>query len=78
MSLDFDFLAQEHCISILSLADRNVPCSYSPVMTLSAGGAQGALGHRFRAPSAYTPQLLTRDLHQHRAQQPSYLADFKG
>ena len=30
----------------------------NPVMTLSSGGAKGCLGHRFRAPPAYTAQLL--------------------
>ena len=37
----------------------------NPVMTSSAGDAKGYLDHRFRAPPAYTAQLLT--LHQHRA-----------
>ena len=37
----------------------------NPVMTLSAGGAKGWSDHRFRAPKAYTAQLLT--LHQHKA-----------
>ena len=32
---------------------------------ISAGGAKGCLDRRFRAPPAYTTQLLT--LHQHRA-----------
>ena len=35
------------------------------VMTLSTGGAKTYLDHRFRAPPAYTAQLLT--LHQHKA-----------
>ena len=38
---------------------------FNPVMTSSAGGAKGLSDHRFRAPPAYTAQLLT--LHQHRA-----------
>ena len=37
----------------------------NPVITSSAGGAMGCSDHRFRAPPAYTAQLLT--LHQHRA-----------
>ena len=37
----------------------------NPVMTSSAGGAKGCSDHRFRAPPAYTAQLLT--LYQHRA-----------
>ena len=31
----------------------------NPVMTSSAGDAKGCLDHRFRAPLAYTAQLLT-------------------
>ena len=38
----------------------------NPIMTLSAGGAnKGCSDHRFRAPPAYTAQLLT--LHRYRA-----------
>ena len=35
----------------------------NPVMTSSAGGAKSCSDQRFRAPTAYTAQLLT--LHQH-------------
>ena len=38
-------------------------------MTIFAGGAKGCSDHRFRAPPAYTAQLLT--LHQHKANIPS-------
>ena len=38
---------------------------FQPSLTSSAGGAKGFSDHRFRAPPAYTTQLLT--LHQHRA-----------
>ena len=37
----------------------------NPVMTSSTGDAKGCSYYRFRAPPAYTAQLLT--LHQHRA-----------
>ena len=39
--------------------------SSNPDMTSSTGGAKGCSDHRFRAPPAFTAQLLT--LHQHRA-----------
>ena len=44
---------------------REVYWDFQPSLTSSAGGAKGFSDHRFRAPPAYTAQLLT--LHQHRA-----------
>ena len=38
--------------------------NFQPSLTSSAGGAKGFSDHRFRAPTAYTAQLLT--LHQYR------------
>ena len=53
--------------------------NFQPSLTSSSGGAKGFSDHRFRAPPAYTAQLLT--LHQHRAKTSkdgwSNLADFK-
>ena len=53
----------------------------NPVNTSSAGSAKGCSDHSFRAPLAYTAQLLT--LHQHRANSQyrtanQNLANFKG
>ena len=38
---------------------------FQPSLTSSAGGVKGCSDHRFRAPPAYTAQLVT--LNQHRA-----------
>ena len=38
---------------------REVYRDFQPSLTTSAGGAKGLSDHRFRAPPAYTAQLLT-------------------
>ena len=38
---------------------KEVYRDFQPSLTSSAGGAKGCLDHRFRAPPAYTTQLLT-------------------
>ena len=54
------------CLKRGRLVKKGRSTRYSnPVMKFSAGGAKGCSDHRFRAPPAYTAQLLT--LHQHRA-----------
>ena len=56
-----------HFFSILLTHEgshREVYQDFQPSLTSSAGGAKGWSDHRFRAPPAYTAQLLT--LHQHR------------
>ena len=48
----------------------------NPVMTSSADGAKGCSDHRFRAPPAYTVQLLT--LHQQRANNQYSVSKLEG
>ena len=57
-----------HFFSILLTHEgshREAYRDFQPSLTSSSGGAKGCSDHRFRAPPAYTAQLLT--LHQHRA-----------
>ena len=77
--LPLDQLASlTHCIffSILLTHEgshREVYRDFQPSSTSFAGGAKGWSDHRFRAPTAYTAQLLT--LHQHRASNQCRMAN---
>ena len=43
---------------------REVYRDFQPSLTSSAGGAKGCSDHRFRAPPAYTAQLLSMPQHR--------------